>query len=103
MISNPSRSLEYVELDGSDSHTQVANNAWENWDMSGFLPAGALYVVVQGNFGSSASRGVRKDGSSDSRLLTDRGPIMITEVGTGLIVETYAATGITFSCTGYFF
>ena len=91
----------YTELDGADTHVQVANNAWENWDMSGFLPAGSRYAEIKYSAPADVNAGVRAAGSALARapFSEQYGMFPLVEI-IGGIVQTLALTGHTFACLG---
>ena len=59
----------FTELDGSVTYAQVANNSWEEWDLSGPLPTGAASILVAARHtGSSPVSGVIGVRAEDSAL-----------------------------------
>jgi hypothetical protein len=91
------------------TETNVSSTStWEDWDLSGALPAGAKYAVIyMRNNASSAYYGmVRKKGQSEitsTIYLRYYAPIlMIAELDANLVIERYAtSTQIKFSVLGY--
>ena len=107
---------DFVELSGSDTHNQVNNDAWEDWDLSGVLPAGTKAILVaarhSGTSPASGNMGVREDGSALDRSawLTGTGAYVsvtiIAKVPESRIVETHGqkdgtTTKTSFKLTGY--
>lgn len=100
IVSNPPPQLTYIELDGTVSHQQAANNAWEDWDLAASIPLGcrAVEVITQG---SASTKGVRANGSALSRLITTY-PFGIAAIpDASRIIETYANAGAWFYLVGY--
>ena len=105
MISNPSLKPAFTEL-APVNHTQVANNAWEDFDLSASIPAGCLAVVVSSVPGVAGNKGVRNNGSALSRYVSNSGAGFCHTMWTGKpdsnrLIETYAATNEHFYLVGY--
>ena len=102
------RRLKYVEM-AIALVNGAGNSTWTDWDLSAFIPSGALYVeiYIQVPYGSG-SWGVRKNGSAISRVLSN-GDNSIQHSGTitadldaGRIIEHYSSKeGFTFNAMGY--
>jgi len=105
----------FTELEGGVSHNQVANNIWEDWDLSGTLPVGTNSILVSvrhaGGSPAGGELGVRKNGSALDRdgwythVGSYESKTIIAEVGADRIVETKgqkdANTSTTFKLMGY--
>ena len=61
----------FVELIGTEAHATTTDN-WEDWDISGIVPAGTKYVLVLMFILDNAARtfGARKNGSGLERKIT---------------------------------
>lgn len=94
----------FTDLAGTNSHTQVNNNAWEDWDLSGLIPATAKYVLVQSASSTPQFWGARKNGSGDNRYvqITASVPVFwVVECDANRVIETYHATGNSTKLWGY--
>lgn len=107
-VSNPIPSPLFNELANTVTTTNAGVGAWENWDLSGTLPAGtvaALFLCCNSTNGGTC--GVREDGSVLARNVAryDNGisyHAAICKVPPSRIVEIYQSHDIeTFYCVGY--
>lgn len=70
-ISNPGAQLEYVELVGNENKAATGAGAFEDWDISGVVPAGTKFVEVHCRGSTTAGiNGVRENGSALARVVT---------------------------------
>jgi len=102
---------DFVELDGGTSHGQVANNNWEDWDLSGVLPAGTKAILLAARHAGSSpgtgTVGARKDGSAlgrnDWQLSAGSYDSLsiIAEVPVSRIIETYGQKATTVTTTTF--
>lgn len=98
-VYNNSSALVYYDIAPS-SHGQVNNNSWEDWDMSAFIPVGAVYVQVHTDNLLAESQGIREKGSALARITTS--PFScLCRLSTARVVQTYAPAGRAWYCTGY--
>jgi len=99
IISNPGAPLVYHEVAAATyTHTQVNNNAWEDWDLSAI--AGAIMFDISTGFNNSTN-GVRQKGSGlDRKLQSFTSSFTVLPNASGL-VETYDITGEVFRVVGY--
>jgi len=87
----------FTPLAGGEDHSPAGFNAWEDWDISGSIPAGAVYALIHCRSNDAAARrevGVRNNGSAlvRSDLLGIHETIMIlTLVDAARICEIYVA------------
>lgn len=100
----------FTDLDLTDSHQATANATWEDWDISGIVPAGTVMVLLWIELGQNGVvLGVRGNGSSDDRkrtMYTIGGNPMISVVpDVNRVIEIYdqlATTSTsTFRLVGY--
>jgi len=110
MISNPPAGLAYTELAGSQDHHAVGASAWEAWDISAIVPAGARVVeVMVENIAQAAvlTFGCRDSGSALARLTQHDATVLKTMTMlcpcTLQTIEIYAqmVAGTHFSIIGY--
>jgi len=102
----------YTELVGKQNHQVGQNDTWEDWDISGIIPAGAksALIDIRCNFTLVKSMGVRKNGSALDRNFSIGGTtavgshaIVLTEVDANRVIECYGTVSPhhTFSVLGY--
>ena len=97
--------LEYTEL-VSTTHVVTNNNTWEDWDVSGIVPAGTTEVELWINLLTGGNYGARKNGSALNRYFewsVAAGWItMWVPLDSSRICEIYAPnTASTFQVIGY--
>ena len=108
--------LQYTELLGTDAHNAAGVAGWEDWDVSGIVPAGTKAVVVSVGCSNSASfiGGARDNGSALNRYAplptgatsgaNSWGVMLVTECDSNRVIEVYAGntTQVWFNIVGYF-
>jgi len=111
--------LAFVPLDPDQAHANPNDASWEDWDLSGEVPEGALYVLIYMINGSTTTvrnGGVRENGSAFDNYnpvpswgvivgtSTEWGVSCIVPCDANRIVETKASskTELKFNCGGYF-
>ncbi len=108
-IWNPSGApLVYHELDASPDVNAPAS-AWTDWDMSGFVPAGAKYAEVTMYNGSAfaVDAGVREKGSAVNKIRTWGAIQFFEHLVVGLDVNRFVECWnsvnmqVRWYCTGY--
>lgn len=97
-------SMSYHEISVADSgnKTQIANYAWEIWDISAIVPSGT--IIVSAVQASNIMHGSRAAGSTQERRFINyiwSMPTLVTENASGLFIETYAGNGYAFNIAGY--
>lgn len=104
-VISPAATTKYTELDGSVFHSQTANLAWEDWDLSATIPVNAKYVEILTMPKAATSVGVRKKGSAQNRLISAAGAVCYASVTCGVDanykIETYDVTGGSLKIIGY--
>lgn len=105
--------VSFTELAGGEVHQTSNGWTWQDWDISGIVPAGtkSVLVAIHGSSNSDAGHGVRKNGSALTRY-AEAMPIgaystsvWLTEVDANRVIECYrrsnTATDAKFSILGY--
>lgn len=100
--------LVFTELAGGDNHDAAAHSTWEDWDISGIIPVGAIYALIEiinAGLGDRAL-GVRKKGSALNRtqvMAPNTNRVVLTEVSASRVVEIWvSSTGaMKFSVLGH--
>ena len=103
-VISPAATTKYTELDGSVYHSQTANLAWEDWDLSGAIPVSAKYVEILTMPKVGSSVGVRKKGSALNRLIgagANCQASITCGVDANYKIETYDVTGGSLKIIGY--
>ena len=88
----------FVEL-SSGAHNVTGVGAWEDWDISGIVPAGTEYVVVliEQIVAATVNVGARKNGSGLGRLFSANERqlfTLITPVDSARILEIRDENGV---------
>lgn len=111
--------LTFTPLNPNQGHANANNNAWEDWDLSGEVAAGAKYVLIyilNVNTTTVKTGGVRENGTAfdnvntvpspavGSGAATDWGHAVIVPCDSNRVVETKTNDkgSIFFNCGGYF-
>lgn len=103
--------LSFTELAPGAEHNVTNTNTWEDWDISGKVPTGTKYVIVemQKTGGGDAVMGARKNGSTLNRKVANGEDVdnesvvdLITEVDANRVIEIFAdSTRVDFYIVGY--
>jgi len=105
-INAPVAKLEYHEIITAWQATGAVST-WTAWDLSGDIPAGALYAEIAIRLSGTSSYGVRKNGSALARLVSNaaagKGVVTMTvALDAGRIIELYDTGGANTACAiGY--
>ncbi len=100
----------FYELAGGEDHTATGADAWEDWDISGIVPAGTKSVLL-GITGNNQIVGARKNGSALTRFMYGVQPTafnypfqtVVCECDSNRVIEIYSATDTVaeFNILGY--
>lgn len=106
--------LTHVKITGTVPVKCTAANTWEDWDLSGDIPAGAKFaeIVVYNGDGDNGNRepGIRKKGSSvEARIractvMTAWAATVVVVLDANRVIQRYVeglVDNVEFSCTGY--
>jgi len=101
------KGLEYVAIVPIKNNPGDLGTTWTDWDLSGYVPAGTVYVEITICSSSGDEAGVRKNGSSIERKISGDASYQCvaftTEVDANRVVERYSnpSGGADFILTGY--
>ncbi len=96
---------DFYEIATSGSHTASGTSAWEDWDISAIVPADTKYVEVVIKAGAAHTAGVRENGTSNDRTVSNGGgglAFRTCKCDSNRIIEIYTTYASTyFYITGY--
>ena len=103
MIIKKDEGLQYVEIAPPAKSGTTGTSAFEDWDLSASIPAGARFADILVDGAGSGTYGVRKKGSTLSRYIAITNSMgFVTELDSARKVQRYgSATSSVFTVLGY--